>query len=89
MEKINSNKKPLKIIKSCTSSFFPLSLSTAKTDTSTPSKKTYQYAVTPITTITISMSYATTSMTNLNDINKIEQLNKKIQFMRIKKGIRL
>ena len=35
------------------------------------------------------MSNATTSMTNLNDINKIEQLNKKIQFMRIKKGIRL
>ena len=45
MEKINPNKKPLKIIKSCTSSFFPTSSSstsstTAKTDTSTASKAT-------------------------------------------------
>ena len=140
MEKINPNKKPLKIIKSSTSSFFPSSSSsttptTAKTDTSTPSKATrsqfynmFHHAHTtttqsppgntnefvfymketifdtldmlesskktvPISTnstntnnynITSTMSNTTSSMTNLNDNNKIEQINKKIQFVRIK-----
>ena len=130
MEKINPNKKPLKIIKSCTSSFFPTT--TAKTDTSTPSKAThsqfynmFHHAHTTTTqssrcnlnkfvfyiketifdtldmlesskktvavcnntnnyNLTSTMSNATTSITNLNDNNKIEQINKKIQFVRIK-----
>ena len=134
MEKINTNKKPLKIIESCTSSFFPTT-TTTKTDTSTPLKATrshfynmFHHANTTTTTqstrcntnefvfymketifdtldmlesskktvpictsttntnnynLTSTISSATTSITNLND-NKIEQINKKIQFVRIK-----
>ena len=128
MEKINPIKKPLKIIKSSTSSFFPTTSST-KTDTSTPSKANrsqfydiFHHAHTEAQStrcntnefvfyiketifdtldmlesskktvpvyhnsncnITSTMSNTTTSITNVND-NKMEQMNKKIQFVRIK-----